>query len=433
MSGLPISASARRPCARARRKRRLRAAISTAAVEGARQRSRSARRHPGDRRREEASRRRAAAPRRRATDGGAAHERAIGRDRAHRQRRGRPRARRGAQDAGRFPARGPRRSPAAMSAASTASAAPARVRVDGEIVRGCLMLAVQCDGAHGRDHRGRVRLRRDRRSAGRLREAQRAAMRLLHAGHAADRAGTARKAGGVPSREEIREHLSGNYCRCTGYHAIVDAVEAVARARAGAKAVIDGLRRTARPRESGDPCPHCLRSKILHGPHTSSNGYCRGVATMKITGDLPPASPPSTGRIPISAARCRGPISRACSQGRGAICQRRRAAAHGACRLRALAPCACAHRHDRLDAAADKRAGRHRRRSPAPSLPKVITPWVGVLSHLKGLKSAPQHAIAIDRACWQGEAVCAVVAQTARAGRGRLRAGRGRLRGTAAR
>jgi len=39
--------------------------------------------------------------------------------------------------------------------------------------------------------------------------------------------------GKMPSREKIREHLSGNYCRCTGYHAIVDAVEAVARARAG--------------------------------------------------------------------------------------------------------------------------------------------------------------------------------------------------------
>jgi carbon-monoxide dehydrogenase large subunit len=43
-------------------------------------------------------------------------------------------------------------------------------------------------------------------------------------------------------------------------------------------------------------------------------------------------------------------------------------------------------------------------------LATVITPWVGVLSHLKGLKSAPQHAIAVDRACWQGEAVAAVVA-----------------------
>ena len=45
-------------------------------------------------------------------------------------------------------------------------------------------------------------------------------------------------------------------------------------------------------------------------------------------------------------------------------------------------------------------------------LAKVITPWVGVLTHLKGIKSAPQHAIAIERACWQGEAVCAVVAKT---------------------
>jgi CO/xanthine dehydrogenase Mo-binding subunit len=45
-------------------------------------------------------------------------------------------------------------------------------------------------------------------------------------------------------------------------------------------------------------------------------------------------------------------------------------------------------------------------------LAKVITPWVGVLSHLKGIKSAPQHAIAVDRACWQGEAVCAVVARS---------------------
>jgi len=45
-------------------------------------------------------------------------------------------------------------------------------------------------------------------------------------------------------------------------------------------------------------------------------------------------------------------------------------------------------------------------------LAKVMTPWVGVLTHLKGLKSAPQCPIAVERACWQGEAVCAVVART---------------------
>ena len=47
-----------------------------------------------------------------------------------------------------------------------------------------------------------------------------------------------------------------------------------------------------------------------------------------------------------------------------------------------------------------------------PELAKVMTPWVGVLTHLKGLKSAPQAPIATERACWQGEAVCAVVAKT---------------------
>jgi carbon-monoxide dehydrogenase large subunit len=47
-----------------------------------------------------------------------------------------------------------------------------------------------------------------------------------------------------------------------------------------------------------------------------------------------------------------------------------------------------------------------------PELAEVCTPWVGVLSHLAGLKSAPQYAIAIDRACWMGEAVAAIVAAT---------------------
>jgi carbon-monoxide dehydrogenase small subunit len=36
----------------------------------------------------------------------------------------------------------------------------------------------------------------------------------------------------APSRERIREHLSGNYCRCTGYHAIVEAVYDVGQERA---------------------------------------------------------------------------------------------------------------------------------------------------------------------------------------------------------
>src|SRR5438270_1723665 len=73
------------------------------------------------------------------------------------------------------------------------------------------------------------------------------------------------------------------------------------------------------------------------------------------------------------------------------------------------------HAHARIvsiDAASAKQAPGVIAVVTGAELAKVITPWVGVLTHLKGIKSAPQHAIAIDRACWQGEAVCAVVAKT---------------------
>jgi aerobic carbon-monoxide dehydrogenase small subunit len=36
----------------------------------------------------------------------------------------------------------------------------------------------------------------------------------------------------APSREEIREMLAGHLCRCTGYHFIVEAIEAAAQALA---------------------------------------------------------------------------------------------------------------------------------------------------------------------------------------------------------
>ncbi|MBI2290804.1 MAG: xanthine dehydrogenase family protein [Betaproteobacteria bacterium] len=47
-----------------------------------------------------------------------------------------------------------------------------------------------------------------------------------------------------------------------------------------------------------------------------------------------------------------------------------------------------------------------------PEVASLCSPWVGVLTNRKGLKSAPQHPLAIDRACWQGEAVAAVAAET---------------------
>ena len=105
------------------------------------------------------------------------------------------------------------------------------VRVDGVIVRGCLILAVQCDGA-------RVDTIEGVSDSGEIADLQQAFERrnALQCGYCTPgmllTAQELLRRGGVPSRERIREHMSGNYCRCTGYQAIVDAVESVARARA---------------------------------------------------------------------------------------------------------------------------------------------------------------------------------------------------------
>ena len=108
------------------------------------------------------------------------------------------------------------------------------VRVDGAIVRGCLMLAAQCDGGsvvtvEGASDKGELT---DLQTAFEVRNALQCgfctpAMLLT--------AQELLSSGGIPSRDAIREHISGNYCRCTGYHAIVDAIESVAQSRAARK------------------------------------------------------------------------------------------------------------------------------------------------------------------------------------------------------
>ena len=104
------------------------------------------------------------------------------------------------------------------------------VRVDGVIVRGCLMLAAQCDGM-------RVETIEGVSDAAEIADLQAAFEKrnALQCGFCTPGMLLAAQellaGGGIPSRAEIRDHLSGNYCRCTGYQAIVDAVEAVARAR----------------------------------------------------------------------------------------------------------------------------------------------------------------------------------------------------------
>jgi aerobic carbon-monoxide dehydrogenase small subunit len=108
------------------------------------------------------------------------------------------------------------------------------VRFDGAVVRGCLMLAVQCDGARVETIEGVA-------DSGEIADLQQAFVtrNALQCGYCTPgmllSAQELLAAAGVPSRADIRDYLSGNYCRCTGYQAIVDAVEAVAKARAGGK------------------------------------------------------------------------------------------------------------------------------------------------------------------------------------------------------
>jgi carbon-monoxide dehydrogenase small subunit len=106
------------------------------------------------------------------------------------------------------------------------------VRVNGAIVRGCLMLAAQCDGATVETIEGAS-------DSGELADLQAAfeQRNALQCGFCTPgmllTAQELLTGGGTPTRDTIREHISGNYCRCTGYHDIVDAIESVARARAG--------------------------------------------------------------------------------------------------------------------------------------------------------------------------------------------------------
>jgi carbon-monoxide dehydrogenase small subunit len=106
------------------------------------------------------------------------------------------------------------------------------VRVDGAIVRGCLVLAASLDGAKVDTIEGVS-------DSGEIRDLQDAFVtrNAAQCGYCTPgmllTAADLLSSNPAPTREEIREHLSGNYCRCTGYHAIVDAVETVAMRRNG--------------------------------------------------------------------------------------------------------------------------------------------------------------------------------------------------------
>ena len=100
------------------------------------------------------------------------------------------------------------------------------VRVDGQIVRGCLMLAVQADGCRVETVEGLS----DSEELLRLQKAFHE-HNALQCGFCTPgmlmAAQDLVKQKRPVTRDEIREHISGNYCRCTGYQSIVDAIEEV--------------------------------------------------------------------------------------------------------------------------------------------------------------------------------------------------------------
>src|SRR5439155_20146613 len=150
-----------------------------------------------------------------------------------------------------------------------------------------------------------------------------------------------------------------NYCRCTGYQAIVDAVEATARAH---RADIMTPPRKKPEALSVLDRPNSYIGKTVPRPNLDRLMQGRGLYVSDI--ELPRMAHVVFLRSPHAHAKIRGIDASVAMQMPGVI-----AVLSGS------------------------------------ELSAVITPWVGVLSHLKGLKSAPQSAIAVDRVCWQGEAV----------------------------
>src|SRR5262249_48395879 len=324
---------------------------------------------------------------------GRRHERALPRDRRHRERRGSARTGRRAQDAGRLPARRRR-----AHGQSCRLRARRMRRVERTRRRGGGARVPDAGGAMRRrarrHHRRRGRYRRDRRSAAGVRRAQRPTVRLLHAGHVAHRAGTA----GSRRRSEPRTNPHASLRQLLPLHRLSGHRRCGGGGGAGA---------------GGGEAGGGARNRSARLRRVAAGGFehlAARSARMKIADDSPP--------IVSALDRPNSYIGRSVPRPNLARLTRGRAQFVSDMTLPRMAQVAFVrspHAHARIAAVATAGA----RKAPGvvavvtgAELAKVITPWVGALTHLKGIKSAPQHAIAVERACWQGEAVCAVVART---------------------
>lgn len=161
------------------------------------------------------------------------------------------------------------------------------------------------------------------------------------------------RSGNIPTRDEIRDALSGNFCRCTGYESIVDAIESVAQTR---PIPIPDAPATY----IGQPLPRPNAKRLLAG---------RG----RYVGDL------SLPRM-LHVAFLRSPYAHA--------------------------------RIVSIDVDAARNAPGVRLIATGPDIAKICAPWIGTLDHFKGMKSPPQLPLPTDRVLWSGQAVVAVVADS---------------------
>ena len=232
------------------------------------------------------------------------------------------------------------------------------VMLDGVVVRGCLTLAVQADGRdvvsiEGLTANGQIR---DLQNAFVQRNALQCGFctpgMLLTAAELLAREGT-------PSREQIREEISGNYCRCTGYQAIVDAIETVVARRNG--------RNVPQPPIETRALIGASRSR----PNAVRLAEGRGTYTDDVV--LPNMAHVVFLRSPHAHARIVSIDVVAARAARGVIAV-----------------------------------------FTGGDLAAVCPAWQTRLAMMPSHHSAPQPPIAVDEVGWQGEAVAAVVAATRR-------------------
>jgi carbon-monoxide dehydrogenase large subunit len=237
------------------------------------------------------------------------------------------------------------------------------VRVDDVPVRGCLMLAVQAGGCRVETIEGVA-------ERGAMAELQRCFREenAVQCGFCTPgmllAAQALLEAQPDPDDAAIREAIGGQYCRCTGYHAIVRAIGRAAVLRRGATAGTTAGERGAGAADGGD-----YIGRPVVRPQTARHVAGRGAFTDDLV-------------VPrmLHAAFVRSPHAHA------------RIAAIHAGEARALPGVVVV--------------------VTGPELAERCDPWVGVLLNYPGMKSAPQYPLAIEKAVWQGEPVVAVVAES---------------------